>query len=405
MTRYVLIFAKTAWQRTPYDQWLAGSGVEPVILTPTEYADGYRHLPHVHAFDNYDSNQLVDKIALMLARKHQIDAVFARAEADIVRAAALRELLGLPGQHSRSAAAFRDKVVMKDNLRAGDVAVPSYRRVTSAYDLLDFVEEHGYPVVVKPVSESGSLGAAVIDTEEGLDRYLSRPWPGSSEIETFVPGQMYHVDGLVLHGEVAFIHPFRYLNDCLSFRRDDWLAHLPLPVDDPNFERLVQATRSVLGQLPTPRNTAFHAELWITPDDQIVFCEIASRTGGGMVSPTVRHCFGIDLDREWLLAECGLPGTMPAQPGYQAGAGLLIPPARGLLEHLPVGDEPDWVRDVVISGREGTVYHGGVKSGLFLAGYVVSGSSEDEVVSNLAATVGWFGDRVRYQGIQPVGAS
>lgn len=402
MTRTVLIFAKTPWQRTPYDEWLREWDVRPIILTTTEYAPGYRHLPHVYSFDDYDTNQLVEKAALQLARIHRVSAVFARAEADIMRAAALRELLGLPGQHLDSALAFRDKVVMKDRLSGGEVTVPAYRRIDFAYDALGFIEEHGYPVVIKPVSESGSLGAAVISDESDLDSYLSRPWRGKSEIETFVAGQMFHIDGLILHGRLAFIHPFRYLHDCLSFRSDDWLAHLPLSVTDPNYARLVEATRSVLARLPTPENTAFHAELWITPDDQLVFCEIASRTGGGMVAPTVRHCFGIDLDQQWLLAECGLPTTV-SSPGYRPAGGLLIPPSRGLLEYLPTGNEPEFVREVVLSGAAGQVYHGGVKSGLFLAGYVVDGSSEDEVAANLSTVASWFASHVRYTQLEPVG--
>ena len=136
----VLVFAKTPHSKTPYDQWLEGSGFEPIILTTREYAPGYAHLPQVHAFDDYDTNQLVDKTALRLARAHQVTAVFARAEADVVRAAQLRELLGLPGQHTASALAFRDKVVMKDHLAGGPVEIPVYREVDSAYTALRFIE-------------------------------------------------------------------------------------------------------------------------------------------------------------------------------------------------------------------------------------------------------------------------
>src|ERR1043165_9305441 len=97
--RRVLVFAKTPHERPPYDQWLKGTGVEPVILVPSQFAAGYAHLEDVHAFDDWDTSQLVDKTALRLARSRGVGAVFARAEADIVRAAQLRELLGLPGQH------------------------------------------------------------------------------------------------------------------------------------------------------------------------------------------------------------------------------------------------------------------------------------------------------------------
>ncbi|MGI5484624.1 ATP-grasp domain-containing protein [Streptomyces lavendofoliae] len=394
--RHVLVFAKTPYSKTPYDQWLAGTGIEPVILTTTEFAPGYAHLPLVHAFDDYDTNQLVEKTALRLAREHGVEAVFARAEADVVRAAQLRQLLGLPGQHTASALAFRDKVVMKDHLAGGAVEVPEYRLLDSAYTAVEFVAEHGYPVVIKPVSESGSLGARVIRDEDDLDAYLARPWRGTSQIETFVEGRMYHVDGLVVDGEVVFVHPFQYVNDCLSFRDDDWVGCLPLSPRDASYGRLVKAVGAVLEELPTPPHTAFHAELWITPDDRIVFCEIASRTGGGMISAMVGHAFGIDLDKEWLYAECGLPSTL-GEPGYRPAGCLNIPPSTGVLEHLPTGGAPDCVREVSYTGRIGQQFHGGVKSGLYLAGYVVDGDTEDEVAANMQAVAAWYAAEVRWR--------
>jgi biotin carboxylase len=393
---HVLVFAKTPHDKTPYDRWLAGSGLEPIILTTEQYAAGYRHLPHVHAFDDYDHNQLVEKTALQLARAHHVGAVFARAEADVVRAAQLRDLLDIPGQRTASALAFRNKVIMKDHLVGGAVEVPQYRLLDSAYTAVLFAEEHGYPLVIKPVSESGSLGATIIRSDSDLSGYLRRPWPGTSQIETFVDGPMYHVDGLVIAGEVAFIHPFRYVNDCLSFRRDDWVASVPLSRADPSYSRLVEATRAVLRALPTPANTAFHAELWITPDDRVVFCEIASRTGGGMIGPAVRHAFGIDLDKAWLYAECGLAASVESS-GYRPAGGLNIPPSHGVLEHLPRGEEPSCVREVSLAGASGQVYNGGVKSGLFLAGYVVCGESEPDVASNMAIVADWFAEQARWQ--------
>jgi hypothetical protein len=396
--RHVLIFAKTPYDKTPYDTWLASSGIAPIILTTEEYATGYAHLPHVYEFRDYDGNQLVEKAALRLGRAHRVEAVFARAEADVVRAAQLREVLALPGQRHASARAFRDKVVMKNHLAGTTVETPRFRLLDSAYTAVGFVAEHGYPVVIKPVSESGSLGACVIRDEAELDAYLSRPWRGTSQIETFVRGDMYHVDGLVIDGTIEFIHPFRYVNDCLSFRDSEWLATVPLSKTDPAYGRLVGAARAVLAALPTPSNTAFHAEFWITPEDRVVFCEIASRTGGGMISATVRHCFGIDLDKEWLYAECGLPRTF-GTPDYRPAGGLHIPPAHGMLEHLPIGDEPECVREVAMAGSAGRVYHGGVKSGLFLAGYVVGGSSEESVAANMERVVSWFAEHVRWRPV------
>ncbi|MEU6277000.1 hypothetical protein ABZ871_32030 [Streptomyces populi] len=180
----------------------------------------------------------------------------------------------------------------------------------------------------------------------------------------FVPGRIHHVDGLVADGEVVFVHPFRYLNDCLSFRSDDRVADLPLTRQDPLYDRLV-------------------------------FCGIAGRTGGGMISAMVRHAFGIDLDKEWLYAECGLPSTADTSRYRPAGA-LCVPPRNGVLEQLPAAAErPGCVREAMFTGAVGQEFHSGVKSGLFPAGYVVDGDSEEDVATHLEHVAGWFSDNSR----------
>jgi hypothetical protein len=96
------------------------------------------------------------------------------------------------------------------------------------------------------------------------------------------------------------------------------------------------------------------------------------------------------LDRLWLLAECGLPVAVDPPP-YRPAGGLMIPPLRGVLEHLPASEEaPACVSGAVISGRVGQTFSGGVKSGLFLAGYVVAGATEDDAVANMEQVVSWF---------------
>lgn len=395
--RHVLIFAKTPRAKTPYDEWLAGSGIEPLILATDECAASYAHLPEVHGFASYDQNQLVEKTALALARRHTLVGVFARGEPDIIRAAQLRELLGLPGQHTASALAFRNKVIMKDQLRGAGVQLPAYQAVDSAYRVLAFVAQHGYPVVIKPSTGSGSYGTYVIRDEVELDHYLAQAPRIDMEIERFVEGPMYHVDGLILDGEIVFISPFRYVNDCLSYRKSEFLGFHTVGATDPLYQRLVTAARAVVATLPSPQHMAFHCELWHTPDDQIVFCEIASRTGGALISSAIKHGFGFQIDKEWFLAECGLPRTLPGELSYRPAGAVLMPPLDGILEHIPATDELGYVREAEIPGVVGQRYHGGVKSGFFVAGYVVAGSSEPEVARHISEAAAWFARNARWQ--------
>jgi ATP-grasp domain len=391
----VLIFAKSVYSKTPYDQWLDGTGIEPIILTNEAFESGYRHIPKTYRFADYDHNTKVEEAALEIGRTQPLVGIFARGESDILRAARLRDRLQLPGQSFTSALAYRNKVIMKDYLRNTDIQVPKYRIVDSESTIVSFIEENGYPVVIKPVDESGSSGVHVIRQETDLTNYLASPNRNESEIETFVEGQMYHVNGLVLNGEIEFIWPSRYLTDCLTFRNNGLDGDYPIWRSDPHYDGLVDSARKVVGALPSPRNMVFHAEFWVTKTGDIVFCEIASRTAGGMISANLKFTFGVELDKEWLYADCGLPRTF-TELRYRPAGTILMQPRHGELQYLPIDNHPNFVVGAEINGVVGQRFAGPVKSGLFLAGYIVQGASESSLVSNMVATEEWFRNSVRW---------
>ncbi|MBT2456627.1 hypothetical protein [Streptomyces sp. ISL-86] len=90
-------------------------------------------------------------------------------------------------------------------------------------------------------------------------------------------------------------------------------------------------------------------------------------------------------------------------PSAQLGCNYLlcIPPQNGVLEQLPAAgtgaEQPGCVREVMLTGAAGQEFHGGVKSGLFLAGYVVDGDTEEDVAANLERVAGWFSDNTRWR--------
>lgn len=99
--------------------------------------------------------------------------------------------------------------------------------------------------------------------------------------EGFIDGVMYHVDGLFVDGRIRFIQPFKYINDCLSYREDMFIGNVPLEKDDSTYHLLVETTKQIIANMPATENFAFHCELWLTAENEIICCEIASRTGGG----------------------------------------------------------------------------------------------------------------------------
>ncbi|CAM5664658.1 carboxylate--amine ligase [Streptomyces purpurascens] len=399
--RSVLAFVDSDYADTPYDKWAGDTGVRPHLLVSEAKFPQYRHVPGALSVPGYHRGGHAERAALDLAERMPPSVVLARMEGDLLRAARLRELLGVPGQDFASALAFRDKVHMKNLVRQTGLEIPEFAPVRVAFDLFGFVREHGYPVVVKPAFGSGSTATQVLRGPEDLTRLLAAGLPEHAQVERFVEGPMYVVDGLVVAGAPVATFVSRYLNDCLSFRDGTYLGSAQLTRDDPMTDRLIGYARKVLDALPTPECTTFHLEVFHTPDDRLVLCEIGSRTGGALTAPAIRAATGFDLDEQWFRAQVVPQGPIDAgmhgvAPGRSAGW-VVFYPERDTLAALPA-DPPPFVVEERLRGTVGTAYQGGVKSGVYVAGYVLTGADDHEIERRAQELARWYATGVRWTG-------
>jgi hypothetical protein len=175
-------------------------------------------------------------------------------------------------------------------------------------------------------------------------------------LESFVPGRMCHVDGLVRDGRTAVAWPSQYQYDLASYGSDPGArVDLTLDPDDPLTERLLSLTNRVLAALRRPdgrlQDHGFHAEIFHTPDDRLVLCEIACRPGGAKVREVFHSLFGYNLGEYATRAGVGLPlpllepnrrnGTRP-RPLSMAGQVLMMK-RPGHVRSLPAVPEDPWV--------------------------------------------------------------
>ncbi|MFT3770641.1 MAG: hypothetical protein QM820_34890 [Minicystis sp.] len=346
------------------------------MFTDAGRVAGYSGFAAVRGFPDYEQSARVELEVLRLHREWPISRIVITSEMDVLRAGRLRTHLGLPGQGGDSALAFRNKLEMKRRLsnRLKSVRVPAFAAVGEGFDIIQFVEEHGYPIIVKPVDGFGSARATPIRDEDELAAFLERGVPHGLEVETFVTGRQYHIDGLVIDGEIVFCWPSRYLRDSLYFTEGGITAAQMLSAEHPLFSRLREATKEILDILPTPRDTSFHLELFHTPNDELFFCEVASRTGGARINPMLKMAFGIDVNRAFVRLQAGLPvdvaelralarsprrllgwGAVPTRAGVFAGARAAAPDVPwivdfewGLKKGARAGG-PETIRDNVAS--------------------------------------------------------
>lgn len=168
----------------PYDRWLAELDGGVVLIAARDRIEGAREqVPdgdggyrRLVVLDDFEDEELLDSTALELAEEYGITHVIAPHEADLMRAARLREKFGLPGQLPDEVLPFRDKALMKRRLEAAGIEVAPYALPATADDARDFADEHGLPLVFKARDGFGSIGLRIVRTPPSW----RSTWPGPS---------------------------------------------------------------------------------------------------------------------------------------------------------------------------------------------------------------------------------
>lgn len=403
MTGSLLIIHRFPLEPFPYREWLAGFDGDVVVLAARDRIEaageqvptgdlGYARLAVI---DSFAEEELVRKHALELALEFGTTRVITHHEGDLKTAAWLRERLGLVGAWSADVLPFRDKALMKQLCAAGGVEVAAHVLPGDAAEALAFAGEHGFPVVVKDRAGFSAIGLRIVrDAGELADHLRDAYADGPREdilVEAFVPGKMCHVDGLVVGGRTVLAWPSQYQYDLASFGTDTGARiDLTLDPDDPLTARLLDLTDRVLAVLKPPggrlHDHAFHAEIFHTPDDRLVLCEIAARPAGAKIRDVFAAIFGIDHAHYATLALAGLP--MPALAGVLAGgdrprprrmAGQMLTMKRpGVVRSVPTAPDEPWVERFWLYGRPGEVVPPAAGSSDFLTALVGSAPTRAE---------------------------
>lgn len=376
----------------PFAQWLSEQRGRLVAVTAAGVAVGEGFAEVVTVSDYSDDDAVLDA-ARAAARRHRPRAILSLAEIDVERAALLRSEFDLPGLDTVSAAAYRDKILMKKYAQAAGIRVPDFAPVTSAREIAGFMANHSGRVVVKPRGGSGSTGVYVLESAEEashLDDVVStEPY----QVEEFVDGVLHHVDAFqALGAPVAAVASHYTGQGCLEHWTDAPFGSRTLAPNDPVSERLVAETWRLVDALPSPRTICVHAEFFVTGNREIVLCEVAARVGGGPIPRMLREVLGIDPRKLWARLECRLPTDLDAVSARVQTAPLAafygIPPRRGRVLKLP--EPPSGAIDFIVNTHVGDEWNSerytNRKSADFLASWVLTDTDDSSLSTRLDST-------------------
>jgi len=254
----------------------------------------------------------------------------------------------------------------------------------------------------------GSINTHIVKSEEDLMRILGK---GISigcdgvidlEIEKFIVGDMYHIDGFVHKGDIKIMWPSKYVNTCVGYLEHPFLGSYTLDSTNPLTPRLQRCTESILRSLDAPPSFSFHVEIFYTPDDDFVFCEAACRTGGAKVCDAILELFEVNLNKAIVQAQCEDECTSPLPTQYgekipQRNSGWIVMyPKVGRIESVPrTCPYSDFVLDYDLSTkRDFTLIEHCTDA---LSSFLVIGENEENIISNINKTVEWFSKTTKWE--------
>jgi biotin carboxylase len=266
------------------------------------------------------------------ARGRHIDRVVALDEFDMENVAAIREHLRLPGMGLTTVRYFRDKLAMRAKAREAGVLVPEFIHVLNYDDLREFMNHVPAPWLLKPRAQASGIGMKIIHNSGELWPWLDQLGDNQTEflLEQFIPGSVFHVDGVVSEKQVLFAEAHAYGTPPLDVSHHGGVfTTRTLPRDSGDAMAIKEIHAKLVDGLGLVRGVTHTEFLKAHADQRFYFLEIASRIGGAYISNVVQAATGINLWREWAHLEVGA-GKQPYQlpQTQQEFAGVIVSLAR-----------------------------------------------------------------------------
>jgi phosphoribosylaminoimidazole carboxylase (NCAIR synthetase) len=226
--------------------------------------------------------------------------------------AEVRDALDIEGIRSDVARNFRDKDRMKDVLRAHGVPVARSALCASAAGLRSFVEQVGFPVILKPRAGVGARATYRITSAAdlaALEKQGIVPSPEAPlQAEEFVQAREHTCETVTVRGKPVWRSGTRYFPTPLEVLESPWIQYcVLLPREDENTEwtRFHPVNDAALTALfgnaaKTAAGTALtHMEWFLRADGGSLVNEVGVRPPGVGIMPLMGLAHEANFFARW----------------------------------------------------------------------------------------------------------
>ncbi len=366
--------------------------IEVVIASEGEHSVVSAYSEGLHI--KFNEPELALKKMLLEAARKPITAVLGTDDSTTELASKVSNALGLAHNDPGSVEIAKRKDLARACLRDAGVKVPNFAIIDTKFNSVDQVSDINFPVVVKPVGLSGSLGVIRVNDKQELnktcrriEKIIHQDTKLSAEnyqyllVEEFIPGDEIAVEGILVNEEFKLLSIFDKPDPLNGPYFEETYYITPSKLDEQQQLELIATLQSACDAYGL-RHGPIHAECRINKDG-IWIIEIAARTIGGLCGRLVK--FGTGLGLEELVLAHAIGETIPTiEPQLENASGvLMIPiPRHGILkrvEGLLAAQNSPLIDDISIQIQEGYEVTPLPEGSSYLGFIFASGSSTKKV--------------------------
>ncbi len=251
----------------------------------------------------------------------------------LVPTAYVNDMLKLSKNSLECVLMLKDKWAMRKRLNSMNVSPVKASIGKTKGDIIRFVEDAGFPIILKPIDKSGSISILRIDKVNEIDVALGQL--SSLEIkeflmEEYLDGEEYTVEAFSFNGK----HMIFSITDKTLADNFVELGHsTPSLVDNVTASKIKEVVVQFLDVIDL-KEGATHTEVRVTSKGPRII-ESHNRRGGGSINELVSISYGVDLEYLSLAWPFGLVDPIEIAPEPKRGSAVLFfTPEPGVVKEI-----------------------------------------------------------------------
>ncbi|MCM3322421.1 ATP-grasp domain-containing protein [Cytobacillus kochii] len=273
----------------------------------------------------------------------EIAGITTTSEFYIYTVACLNRLFHFSGNSPDTIEIVRNKSTVRQVLReCSEVYQPYFRLVESEQDLELLKGELIYPVIVKPIDDSGSNFVRKCMDYPSLSAYakeimrITHNVRGQMKkqgalIEEYIEGQEYSVEVFSVKGKHHLIGVTEK-----QLKKGDFFIEsghvFPARIGE-NLKGIIEKGVLLILESLHWKSGPAHLEIKIK-DNKVFLVEFNGRLAGGMIPELIKYATGVDLLKEQLKNASGIEPIIEKKKSLTAGIKFLVPSVSGEIKEL-----------------------------------------------------------------------